>query len=106
MLNSSSTTAITCVSSNLLTQPYLLLISGWQMHGPALITNKIMYAILLRPSFEGHALLIATLHYVDPIYVKWLRSRWTNCHSARRRQRHPELPLFIVLKVQIRPSSS
>jgi hypothetical protein len=70
------------------------------MHGPALITNKIMYAILPRPS-EGHALLIATLHPVDPIYVKWLRSRQTDFHSARRRQRCPELPLSIVLKAQI-----
>jgi hypothetical protein len=59
-------------------------------------------------SLEGHALLIATLHPVDPIYARWFRSRWAtaNRHSARCRQRHPELPLFMVLKARIRPSSS
>jgi hypothetical protein len=58
-------------------------------------------------SFGRHALLTATLHPLDPIYVRWFRSCWATAirRSARCRLR-PELPLFMVLKAQIRPSST
>jgi hypothetical protein len=79
--------------------------SAWS--NPHYQQDHVCYLIV---SLEGHALLIATLHPVDPIYVRWFQSHshraTANHRSARCRQRHPELLLFIVRKAQIRPSSS